>query len=215
MQRPSAFALNKLKTAVMESAGFTSMIPAHCHLLSCLIKVKTGQSLSPTTLKRIYGFAASRTYPSLYTLDALAKFCGHKGWHYWQQEQVAVATFPGELFKDSGLDHLFYLGAQPMWVMDTLTLRFTEINEAAVRVYGYSRSAFLSMSVLDIRPEQEHYQVHEALQSAQPIDLWTEPTQHHCADGSIREVQILSYQLSSPENSTARLIVPLSEQAAL
>ena len=42
-----------------------------------------------------------------------------------------------------------------MWVYDTETLAFLEVNEAAVRHYGYTREEFLSKRVLDIRPVEE------------------------------------------------------------
>jgi PAS domain S-box-containing protein len=46
---------------------------------------------------------------------------------------------------------LFLLNPLPMWVFDEETLRFLEVNDAAIAAYGYSRDAFLAMSILDIR----------------------------------------------------------------
>jgi hypothetical protein len=71
--------LELLKGQVIMTAGLTSITPADCKLLSMLINNKTKQCLSETTLKRIYGFALSNFQPSLFTLDALAKFCGYNG----------------------------------------------------------------------------------------------------------------------------------------
>jgi len=42
----------------------------------------------------------------------------------------------------------------PMWVFDTQTLGFLEVNEAAILHYGYSRQEFLSMTLKDIRTEE-------------------------------------------------------------
>ncbi|MHB8246951.1 MAG: PAS domain-containing protein [Acidimicrobiales bacterium] len=39
-----------------------------------------------------------------------------------------------------------------MWVYDVETLRFLEVNDAAVADYGYSRAEFLEMTISDIRP---------------------------------------------------------------
>jgi len=39
----------------------------------------------------------------------------------------------------------------PMWVTDLETLRFLEVNEAAIQQYGYSREEFLSMATRDVR----------------------------------------------------------------
>src|SRR6266850_2193646 len=45
---------------------------------------------------------------------------------------------------------LFESSPLPMWVFDAETLRFLAANEAAIRLYSYSRQEFLSMPVEDI-----------------------------------------------------------------
>jgi PAS domain S-box-containing protein len=50
---------------------------------------------------------------------------------------------------------LFASGPLPMWVSDAETLRFLEVNAAAVAHYGYSRDEFLTMRVTDIRPPED------------------------------------------------------------
>jgi PAS domain S-box-containing protein len=39
----------------------------------------------------------------------------------------------------------------PMWLFDTETLQFIDVNEAAMRHYGYNKAEFLSMTIKDIR----------------------------------------------------------------
>lgn len=51
---------------------------------------------------------------------------------------------------------LFERSPLPMWVIDTETLRFLAVNEAALRLYEYSREEFLAMTALDIRPPGDH-----------------------------------------------------------
>ncbi len=46
---------------------------------------------------------------------------------------------------------VFDANPQPMWVYDTETLKFLDVNDAAISVYGYSRAEFLSMTIADIR----------------------------------------------------------------
>jgi two-component system cell cycle sensor histidine kinase/response regulator CckA len=43
----------------------------------------------------------------------------------------------------------------PKWMYDVETLRFLDVNEAAVRDYGYSREEFLAMTIKDIRPPED------------------------------------------------------------
>ena len=52
---------------------------------------------------------------------------------------------------------LFESSPLPMWVFDAETLRFLAVNDAAVRLYGYTRPEFLQMSATDVRhPEERH-----------------------------------------------------------
>lgn len=84
-----------LKTTVLTQSGLTSVTPCDCRTVSVLIFNKTKQSLSETTLKRVYGFAFSKFKPSLFTIDVMAKYCGYAGWDDFcekQEEHVINAT---------------------------------------------------------------------------------------------------------------------------
>jgi len=50
---------------------------------------------------------------------------------------------------------LFELNPQPMWVYDVETYGILDVNQAAVRHYGFAREAFLGMTILALRPETE------------------------------------------------------------
>ncbi|HEY5896533.1 MAG TPA: PAS domain-containing protein, partial [Burkholderiales bacterium] len=50
---------------------------------------------------------------------------------------------------------LFESSPLPMWVLDDQSLRFLAVNDAAVRLYGYSREEFLAMSVGELRRPDE------------------------------------------------------------
>jgi PAS domain S-box-containing protein len=50
---------------------------------------------------------------------------------------------------------LFAKNPLPMWVYDPNTLAILDVNEAAVRAYGWSRTEFLGMSILGLRPDDE------------------------------------------------------------
>ncbi len=50
---------------------------------------------------------------------------------------------------------LFERSPLPMWVVDTKTLGFLAVNDAALRLYEYSREEFLAMTALDIRRPQD------------------------------------------------------------
>ena len=50
---------------------------------------------------------------------------------------------------------LFFKSPLPKWIYDFETLRFLEVNEAAIKHYGYTLEEFLSMTLNDIRPEED------------------------------------------------------------
>ncbi len=57
----------------------------------------------------------------------------------------------------------------PMLVFDKQTLALLAVNAAAVEHYGYSQDQFLSMSLLDIRPEEDRAEVREIAQSDEEL----------------------------------------------
>lgn len=58
---------------------------------------------------------------------------------------------------------LFHFSPLPMWVYDLDSLYFLDVNEAAIRYYGYSYDEFLGLTILDIRPEEEIHKVKSAV----------------------------------------------------
>ena len=60
----------------------------------------------------------------------------------------------GEQYKS-----LFHSNPNPFWIYDHKTLRFLEVNQAAIRIYGYTQEEFQDMTVLDIRPEEDRQRV--------------------------------------------------------
>jgi PAS domain S-box-containing protein len=59
--------------------------------------------------------------------------------------------------KDSEKNYreLFDLSPEPMMLFDLDTYEFLDVNRAAISSYGYSKPEFLSMKVLDIKPNDE------------------------------------------------------------
>ncbi len=51
--------------------------------------------------------------------------------------------------------YLFINNPNPLWTYDCETLKFLAVNNAAITKYGYSREEFLSMTIADIRPEED------------------------------------------------------------
>jgi PAS domain S-box-containing protein len=88
---------------------------------------------------------------------------------------------------------IFTASPVPMWVFDSETLRFLEVNEAAVLHYGYTRDDFLSMTIADIRPAEDlpHLRAHLDSNPARHSSdgIW----RHRKKDGSLINVEITSH----------------------
>jgi PAS domain S-box-containing protein len=81
-----------------------------------------------------------------------------------------------------------------MWFHDLETLRFLDVNEAAVQSYGYSREEFLQMTLLDIRPEEDRAKF---LCHIRGTDSHLEQSgywRHLRKDGSLILVEISAYR---------------------
>ncbi len=89
----------ELKKILLINAGITHVLPSECKALSDRVFKKSGNRISETTFKRIYGFAYSKYSPSLFTLNVLAKYCNYKSWDDFcqKQEKKLIATSNDEL----------------------------------------------------------------------------------------------------------------------
>ena len=97
--------------------------------------------------------------------------------------------------EDGPLGLLFARNPRPMWIYDLETLRFLDVNAAAVSTYGYSRDLFLAMTISDIRPAQERVRLAaEVNNEREPLER-SGPWTHLLSDGSTIEVEITSHEL--------------------
>lgn len=100
---------------------------------------------------------------------------------------------------------LFNASPAPCWVYDVGTLRFLDVNEQAIRTYGYSRDEFLHMTILQMRPQEDWPQIREGIEQAGD-ELNSGPWRHICKDGSTFEVETRSHAVSYAGHQ-ARLVV--------
>jgi len=93
---------------------------------------------------------------------------------------------------ESNYKLLFENHPEPMWVYEIGSLRFLEVNEAAIRKYGYSRDEFLHLSIESIRPATELPAFRETLTSLEAADH-SGPWVHQTKDGALIDVDITSH----------------------
>lgn len=87
----------------------------------------------------------------------------------------------------------FYENPQPMWIFDTSSLRFIEVNKAAISHYGYSRDEFISMTIKGIRPTEDLGKLDDTLNKLSGPATNRRPFRHVLKDGTIIHVQLVSY----------------------
>jgi PAS domain S-box-containing protein len=104
--------------------------------------------------------------------------------------------------------NLFHLSPQPMWVYDTDTFRFVEVNKAAVSKYGFSEEEFLQMTIFDIRPAEDVQKVRDTvgeIRRANP-DVFTGRFRHLNKEGQIFEVEVYSTAINTDSRSLRSVI---------
>jgi len=106
------------------------------------------------------------------------------------QQQLAVEETLRQT--EAQLAHLFTNLPEPAWVFDIESLGIIAVNDAAVRLYGYSREEFLGLGLLDLRPPEEVPRLMEAISRNRDVPTLTGPWRHRTKDGSIRLVEVSS-----------------------
>jgi two-component system cell cycle sensor histidine kinase/response regulator CckA len=88
---------------------------------------------------------------------------------------------------------LFAHNPLPTWVFDSETLHFLQVNDAAVRQYGYSVEEFQSMTVADIRPGATRADFQEFIGNAQESGRYQGNWKHCRKDGKLIDAEVISH----------------------
>ncbi|HKL39078.1 MAG TPA: PAS domain S-box protein, partial [Cryomorphaceae bacterium] len=89
---------------------------------------------------------------------------------------------------------LFQLSPQPMWVYEIETMKFLDVNKAAIHRYGYSFDEFMNMTLRDIRPLSEISKLEAAVEEVRALKKnFSKGTYlHKKKDGELIVVEIKS-----------------------
>uniref|UniRef100_A0A832DKE3 histidine kinase n=1 Tax=Ignavibacterium album TaxID=591197 RepID=A0A832DKE3_9BACT len=107
---------------------------------------------------------------------------------------------------ESVYKYLFEHNPLPMWVYDLNTLKFLAVNNAAIHKYGYSKDEFLSMTIRDIRPEEEIPALMKNIAESKDDLQKSKPWKHKLKDGRIIFTEISSHGLNY-NGHDARLVL--------
>jgi PAS domain S-box-containing protein len=89
----------------------------------------------------------------------------------------------------------FQAHPDPMWIYDVETLAFLDVNHAAERVYRWSRTEFLKMTLLDIRPPDEAERLKAQVAATTDVIDASGIWQHCTRDGRQLYVDVVSHSV--------------------
>lgn len=91
---------------------------------------------------------------------------------------------------------LFHHNPEPMWIFEPQSLSFLEVNNAAIKKYGYSRDEFFNMTILDIRPAEDWAKLKEHVKTLTGANISRREYRHHLKNGETIYVNINSFPVS-------------------
>jgi PAS domain S-box-containing protein len=103
---------------------------------------------------------------------------------------------------------LFQLSPLPQWVFDVKTLKFLDVNAAAIYHYGYTRKEFLGITIKEIRPVEEIPKLEHTLKIAKTKKEFTSQGvfMHRKKNGEMIQVEIQS-NLITYKGKQAKIII--------
>ncbi|NGP87684.1 sensor histidine kinase [Fodinibius halophilus] len=102
--------------------------------------------------------------------------------------------------------HMFKKNPEPMWIFNPENLAFVEVNEAAVKHYGYSEEEFLNMTIADIRPPEDIEPLKKDVEEHTGVASYSENWVHLKKDGSRINVKVSAADVNY-NNHTYRLVL--------
>jgi len=103
---------------------------------------------------------------------------------------------------------LFQLSPQPMWVFDPVTYKFTQVNKAAIELYGYSEEEFMNMILMNLKPAEDIPQSKESISQLNSTGgFFKNVYRHYKKSGELIEVEIYSTLIKINNRSLISAIV--------
>lgn len=103
------------------------------------------------------------------------------------EEQLKQARALGDEYR-----LLFDKNPHPMWVLDSESLRFIDVNRVAAELHGYTREEFLDLTLADIvAPERRGEAMAEAANGVDAVRF----SLHRRKDGSVFPMDVTPYEI--------------------
>lgn len=117
-------------------------------------------------------------------------------------------AFMVEALRQSEANSLFLFAHNPlpMWVLEKGSLRFLQVNDAALRHYGYERIEFLHMSISDLHPPDEIPRLLGSFQASSAGGKSAGQWHHRLKDGSSIDVEFFTHSIESSERPAVLVV---------
>lgn len=109
---------------------------------------------------------------------------------------------------DCNAHHVYFMQCPyPMWIFDSVSLKFLDVNQAAITQYGYTKEEFLSMSILDIRPIEDKNAIIDIVNESKKTKKPYQYNHRHIkSNGDLIQVNIASNFIEFGERA-ARIVI--------
>ncbi len=105
--------------------------------------------------------------------------------------------------------YLFLKSPMPKWIYELDGLKILEVNEAAVKKYGYSREQFLSMTIKDIKPPEDVERMLAVNTEVKPgTTIYFGQWRHRKASGEILHVEV-SGHMTTHQGKEVMMVVSM------
>ncbi len=119
-------------------------------------------------------------------------------------EKITPEEEPEDAINRRGImfDLLIQNNPQPVFVYDKDTLRFLEVNEAALKLYGYRKDEFLSMDLTDLYTPEDIQTLLDSSTDKPGASTFIGPYRHKRKDGSSVYVEIskINYKFNNTDS---------------
>ncbi len=108
---------------------------------------------------------------------------------------------------EESFKYLFMNNPLPKWIYDINNYEFIEVNDSALKKYGYSNDEFSKMTLFDIHPDREHKELNSFLKNERTKKTVSKEWKHKLKDGTIIDVLIISRAIEYKGKSAVLAVV--------
>lgn len=104
---------------------------------------------------------------------------------------------------------LFMSHPHPMWIYEVETLKIIDVNESAINSYGYTKDEFTTLTLKDIRPEEDVPLLLNNVKTHNESIQRERTFRHKKKDDTIIHVEISSHNLPPLEDKNYRIVMAI------